>query len=239
MLEIELAKTKQAIQIGDKTGLFYVPRVIDFRPQEGVLEFERIEGLCDFQEMIIRNDNRRYGFLEKLGQGLAITHETITLASGMKKNLPDEWMRLSEDYVFLHGDLSAYNICYQEQTERLVVLDWSTSPLLGGSFTYGPRTFDLAWFIYSIFFHLPAGCIANWNAPGMANAFLRGYIKYHQKDLGNDMRRLQRQVEHFRRYPYWRYILRSGAIKYVPAFTIWFWKYIRYYSYRPVNMDFC
>jgi aminoglycoside phosphotransferase (APT) family kinase protein len=88
-------------------------------------------------------------------------------------------MTCPDENVFIHGDFAGFNLCFDEPSGRLVILDWSSAPFLGNIVTYGSRLFDIIWFVIFIFYGAPRHCLFNWDAKGMADAFLSGYAESH------------------------------------------------------------
>lgn len=175
LLAVESAKSRRARQIGQESGLFYVPKVVSFDAESGVLEFERLQGLITLFELGARRDERVFGLLRKAGRALAVVHENLVLPDEMKYELPAEWMARPDENVFIHGDFAGFNLCFNKSSEQLVILDWSTAPLLGRVATYGSRFFDIVWFVIYIFYGVPRGSLLSWDARRMADAFLSGY----------------------------------------------------------------
>lgn len=178
-LAIEVAKTSKAFDIGKDCRLFYVPKVVNFDAKAGVLELERLHGMVTLLDMAARKDHRLFELLKKVGQALAAIHEKLVLPEEMKHKLPTQWMASPGDNVFIHGDFAGFNLCYDESSDRLVILDWSSAPLLGNVATYGSRFFDIIWFVIFLFYGAPRRCLLNWDATAMANAFLAGYAERH------------------------------------------------------------
>ena len=178
-LAIEAAKTSKAFDIGNDCGLYYVPKVVNFDTKAGVLELERLNSLVTLLDMAARKDHRIFELLKKAGQALATIHDKLVLPEQMKRELPDEWLDSPNENVFIHGDFAGFNLCFDESSGRLVILDWNSAPLLGNAATYGSRFFDIIWFVIFIFYGAPRSCLFSWDAKGMANAFLSGYAEYH------------------------------------------------------------
>jgi aminoglycoside phosphotransferase (APT) family kinase protein len=178
-LAIEAAKTSKAFDIGNDCGLFYVPKIINFDAKAGVLNFERLDGIVTLLDIAARKDHRIFKLLKKAGQALAVIHDKLVLPEQMKHELPVEWLAYPGDNVFIHGDFAGFNLCFDQLASRLVILDWSSAPLLGNVATYGSRFFDIIWFIIFIFYGAPRRCLFNWDAPAMTNAFLAGYAESH------------------------------------------------------------
>lgn len=175
LLAVEAAKTRQAFEIGKSSGLFYVPRVLRFDAQAGMLELERVEGLVRLIEMGVRKDKQLGELLKKAGQALAVIHKQLVLPDEMKHELPLEWMGGSGDNVFIHGDFDLSNVCFQERLGRLVILDWSAAPLLRRTPVFGSRYFDILWFVSDAFSSAPNRGLFSWDAEGIADAFIEGY----------------------------------------------------------------
>ena len=195
-LAIEAAKASKAFNIGKDCGLFYVPKVVNFDAKTGVLEFERLNGLVTLLDMAARKDKRLFELLKKAGQALAVVHEKLVLPEEMKHELPAEWMASPGENVFIHGDFAGFNLCFDESSGRLVILDWSSAPFLGQNATYGSRFFDIIWLVIFIFYGAPRRCLFNWDAQGMANAFLSGYAERHPEiiqHLSGDFKPLMRR----------------------------------------------
>jgi len=177
MLAIEAAKASMAFDIGKDCGLFYVPKVVKFDAKAGVLEFERLNSLVTLLDMAAHKDERLLELFKKAGQALATIHDKLVLPEEMKHELPAEWMTSTDENVFIHGDFAGFNLCFDKSSNQLVILDWSSAPLLGQTVTYGSRFFDIIWFVIFIFYGVPRRCLFNWNAQGMVNAFLSGYAE--------------------------------------------------------------
>jgi aminoglycoside phosphotransferase (APT) family kinase protein len=195
-LAIEAAKASMAYNIGQDCGLFYVPKIVNFDANAGVLKFERLDGLVTLLDLAARKDQRLFELLRKAGQALAVIHEKLLLPEDMKHELPAEWMTFSGENVFIHGDFAGFNLCFDESTDRLVILDWSSAPLLGNVATYGSRFFDVIWFVIFIFYGAPRSRLFNWDAPAIANAFLAGYVERYPEifqRLSGDFKPLMRR----------------------------------------------
>ncbi len=175
VLVVEAAKASRAFEIGRDSGLFYVPKVLNFDADAGVLDFEKISDLATLLDLAIRKDQRLFGLLRKTGQVLAIIHRQLTLPGEMRHELMPEWMDPSGENVFIHGDFATINVCFHEPSDSLVILDWSAAPLIGRIPTFGSRYFDILWFTNCMFGGVPYKRIFSWDAEGMADAFLKGY----------------------------------------------------------------
>lgn len=200
LLAVEAAKASRAFEIGKDSGLFSVPKVVNFDAEAGVLEFERLSDLATLLDLAVRKDRRLPELLEKAGRALAVVHAELTLPDEMKHELPAEWMDSSERDVFIHGDFACINVCFHEPSTELVILDWSGAPMVGRTPTFGSRYFDILLFVSSLFHGAPYRSVLNWNAGKMAGMFLEGYAKAAPqvklnklKDHSSKICRLQRR----------------------------------------------
>ena len=237
LLKIELEKTKRSRLIGEKAGLFYVPEVIGFNEQQSTIDFEYLDDLNTVQELAISNIPQLLDIFTRIGAALFAIHDNLVLPEDMKKKLPNEWMCSEEDNVFLHGDFTAHNICFQKASNHIVIVDWSTADFLGGRHTYGSRYFDITWFIYFMFHFLPAKYITRWNAKSMADAFIDGYIGDRQDRLNlSAFRCFHLKTEKLKRKKF-----RSGSKSYswyrrMGYLGLWAWKRYRYHCYEPHSL---
>lgn len=175
LLAVEAAKTERAGRIGKESGLFYVPKVVRFDQDAGILEFERLRGSSTLLELAVRKDARTLELSEQAGRALAVIHDRLTLPDEMKEPLPAEWMDAADENVFIHGDFTLRNVCFHEHSGQLVILDWSGAPLLGRTPTYGSRLFDMIWFVNYLFCGTPRKGWFTWGPQRMADLFLSGY----------------------------------------------------------------
>jgi len=233
MLAIEAAKASKAYDIGKDCGLFYVPKIVNFDAQTGVLEFERLNGLVTLLDMAARKDERLLELLKKAGQALAIIHEKLVLPREMKHELPAEWTAYPDENVYIHGDFAGFNLCFDEISGRLVILDWSSAPLLGRNITYGSRFFDIIWLVIFIFYGAPRRCLFNWDAQGMANAFLFGYAESRPEiiqRLSGDFKPLMRR---YYRKTVWYLAKQRSWYKAARYLLYQFMIYPRFARYNP------
>ena len=232
-LAIEATKTSKAFDIGKDCGLFYVPKVVNYDTKAGVLELEQLDGLVTLLDMAARKDERLLELMKKAGQALAAIHEKLVLPEQMKHELPAEWMGCSDENVFIHGDFAGFNLCFDESSGQLVILDWSSAPLLGNVVTYGSRFFDIIWFVIFIFYGAPRRCLFNWDAKGMTNAFLLGYAEYHPEiiqRLSSDFKPLMRR---YYRKTVWYLAKQRSKYKAVRFLLYQLLIYPRFARYRP------
>ena len=196
LLAVEAAKASKARDIGEESGLFSVPRIVNFDAEAGTLEFERLHELSTLLDLAVRKDDRLHEMLDKAGQALAAIHEKLTLPEEMKHEMPSAWMCRAGENVFIHGDFACINVCFHEPSDELVILDWSAAPMVARTPTFGSRYFDILLFVNSLFQGAPCATVFGWDAAAMAETFLKGYGRKTAgkklKHYSPEMCRLQR-----------------------------------------------
>jgi len=231
LLAVEAEKTRRARVIGKKTGLFYVPEVIKFDSEKGILCFERLDDMFTLLELIANNDSRIFEILERAGRSLAVIHEQLVLPDELKENLPEIWREDSSENVFIHGDLTLGNLCIRKSSGELVILDWSAAPLVGRRATFGPRLFDIMWLVSYLFYKVPEKKIFVFNSNRMADAFLRGYME--GKSNCDFLQKVKKLLPQY----YWRnvwYLAKHQLLRKIPFFLFYeTFLYMRALYYRP------
>lgn len=193
LLEMEHVKSSIARAIGEDTGMFYVPEVVNRDSQCGVIDFERIVHLRTIQDLAIRHDDRLLKIIERAGRSLALVHQRMTLRDDMQVMLPKQWSDRPDDNVFIHGDYTCANVCFDEESERLVIVDWSTASYLNSTGTFGSKYFDIMWFAASVYHSMPLKCVAWWNSQAIVEVFLAGYSSVSHPGLSF------RDLQHYHR----------------------------------------
>lgn len=146
------------------SGFFKTPSIKHAEPEKCVLEFELLTQTATLRKYFIQMagfgaSNEQKVKLERLfervGRSLASVHEMgKTDDSVTKIAFPDGFIenRFSEESVLIHGDFTLGNLLYDEETDELQIIDWSVSPVFDFAANYGPRYWDLSFFISSLFF---------------------------------------------------------------------------------------
>jgi tRNA A-37 threonylcarbamoyl transferase component Bud32 len=175
LMRVEVEKTRKAFQIGRDCGLFYVPEVLDFDERKGVAVFERIEGIAPIYTEVPLG--KEYNILaELLGESLAVIHENLILPCDMLLPLPPEFA-LPQNEVFLHGDLSVYNVCVGKRWPPIVILDWQMTAVHGAKATFGTRYFDLMWFVNNLLYRPTIRYLIGNPIASVSRKFLETYFK--------------------------------------------------------------
>lgn len=177
LLEIEMEKCQKAARIGSKSGLFRVPAVVEFDRDAGVLDFEYIPNLVTLSEMVVRRSPKCDELATRAGRAIATVHQRLELDEELRTPLPPNWRIPNEESVFFHGDLSANNICVDTVTHELVLVDWSTGPMVGRQPTVGPREFDLISFVWHLIVAAPWKATLTWPGTHLSDRFISGYIE--------------------------------------------------------------
>lgn len=175
LIRVEVEKTRRARQIGEETGLFRVPKILDYDETRGEVVFERIFGI----EPLVRAARwgREYEELGgRLGASLAAIHAGLSLPSDMIIQLPEDITHEGHD-VFLHGDFGVKNICLDRENSSIVILDWQFTDAHGGSATYGSRYFDIIWFVNNLLWIPTMGHLFGDPVKPVAHRFIRSYFR--------------------------------------------------------------
>ncbi len=184
LIAVETEKTVRGAAIGTATGLFRVPSVLASDPARGTLETERIDDFVQLHEALLRGTDAD-ALVATAGRALAAIHASLEVPEPMRISLPAPYAapELGVDVV-LHGDFNTYNLFVTSGNRELVITDWETSyqahrladPSPHEVPAIGPRYFDLAWFVVSLFRRNWFGLGRIRRAPERAEIFLRSYF---------------------------------------------------------------
>jgi len=212
LMRVEVEKTRRARKISMQCGLFRVPKVLDYDQSTGTIKFEFMRSIQTFSEAIASVHSIE-PLMENLGQSLAIVHKNLWLPDDMVVLLPEDYCLAGTD-VFLHGDLSLRNVCFDaNNSSQIVILDWQATVKIGEQATYGSRYFDIMWFVYNLFYRPVGRAKYKIGVPPalMAEPFLRGYFKatdysYDYQEIFGYMKRFlktrvsaKKKAGHFKR----------------------------------------
>lgn len=144
----EFEKTRRAISLGEKTGLFKVPAILDFDEPAGSISLARLRGYTPLKQ-ILRESKSHDELMEVVARALAAVHAHLRLPPDMVVP-PPEPLCCPALHVFLHGDFNTTNLGFAGDDKKLVIFDWSASDQYGGQATVGPYLLELAWFIMGL-----------------------------------------------------------------------------------------
>jgi tRNA A-37 threonylcarbamoyl transferase component Bud32 len=113
--------------------------------------------------------------LERVGKALAYVHEHLTVPNDFCFRVESDWKCEDKDMVVLHGDFNLNNVCYQQDADRIVILDWASVGVIGRGKTMGSRYLDVGKFLRSLLCQqcYPIDSLTNY--PKRVKAFLKGY----------------------------------------------------------------
>jgi hypothetical protein len=138
----ERARTLAGQTVGESTGLFVVPRILEFDDAGGRLVFERLPltGLLD----VLENPERGAATLARVAQCLAAIHRLMQVdgSPGPAYGRP---------LVAVHGDFGLTNVLGLAGSDGLAVIDWANASWLSFSGELGPPELDVATFLVSLF----------------------------------------------------------------------------------------
>lgn len=178
LMRLEAIKTIEAEKIAQKTNLFRVPHILDFNQTQGIIKYEFIDGLQALRGIV--SENSYQSAMNQVGKSLAAVHQSLTLPQEFAVPLPPEYDFINDrKEVFLHGDFGIGNMFLNKNDNSLVILDWQATRKIGSRATYGTRYFDLAWFIYNMFYRPSSRQRYKMNVPAeqMSRVFLESYFE--------------------------------------------------------------
>lgn len=158
---VELARTRHATEVAERTGLFCVPEVLSSDVETGEIEFRRVSvtGL-----RLLFTDPGHSAAAARAGHALAAIHGSQ----------PD----LEDGSVSWHGDYGLTNLA-ETDDRGLVVFDWSNAAWTDEApeRSAGPASLDLGIFLISLFLRRPFGPHPVPGIPALGQAFLEAYAE--------------------------------------------------------------
>ncbi|MCP3662152.1 MAG: hypothetical protein GY696_06590 [Gammaproteobacteria bacterium] len=174
----EVWRSQYAAELGEQTGAFFCPTIIDFTSES--ITFQRVRGLVPLRSKL--NGSTGVNTARAVGRALGMIHScrmSSVLEPGVKE-VPTDYFAV--EGCFYHGDYNTYNISYDECGDRLCILDWAP-PAWAAGFEFSRRKhFDLCVFILSIYSRRPleAGVV---KAP---NLIVDEFLAEYQAVVGSD-----------------------------------------------------
>jgi len=185
--EDEFSASKSGQAIGEASGLFYSPKVLEYNRDQSWIKFEYIPGLAALRSFFPSQDPQLFELLKKVGVILDYIHNNLHLEK--VHPIPDRF-DCEGKHVVLHGDFNSLNILYDHQNNRIVIIDWSLSPLIRGTGNWGVCYFDVAWMINSIFASPPFMKFDYPYRKDLADVFIKSYLQ--SSDNKFDINKLNR-----------------------------------------------
>ncbi len=209
--EMELAMSREAHRISALQHRFTVPQIIRSNPEEGTISLEYYPNLRSIRSFL--DDSEIMPRLVRMAaESLAYVH--ANLSPEKKIGLPPELdlPERPETGVFLHGDYTIENVQVDNALEKLVILDWSLTPLVNCAANWGTFYWDLGWMVKSILVMPPFRCFRNREREGLADIFIQNYMRASGHKLepaifGPYLQRIHRIFSaKARKYLGWRYL---------------------------------
>ena len=179
---LEVAVTRAAHQLACESDAFYVPEVLDWQPHSGVLSLEYVPNLQPLSACL-NQPGPATTLVHRLGRVLGLVHTRLDLPPDVALPAPAPWSAEPPDQVVVHGDFNLTNICLQPETDRLVLLDWSTGPALPFVCTHASRYLDLVNIVRCLFLQQPRLIRAARHFNIRRQALLEGYQNAVKRDV--------------------------------------------------------
>lgn len=225
VLEMEALKMGLAAVVGERCGCFWVPQVRRLDLPGEMLVIEHIPQLLNLHQIAVGRSVQPEPVFQAAGRALATVHRELRLPADRIVPLPDYLRSEREDEVAVHGDFCCNNVCYHGSTARIVLLDWSTAPLLGTTANFGSRYFDLVWFAWSLFFWMPPGRVLGWRPEHLMRALAAGYAEVENRFQWERYVRYRWLMRHLPRQ-YWKgkcAVAPSGLLASGAQLLGWLW----------------
>jgi len=175
--------------------------------------------------------------ISKIGESLSFIHKYLKCNEADKK----EFIKINDfllsepetQNVFFHGDFTMSNVQFDEQDERLVIIDWSFYPQLKAQYNYGPAYWDLVVFILTVFTDIRLNFnLSNSKKEELAKRFIASYWI----NAGNDLS--IKELFYFSRKIFMLLIITHRKTQGIKSFIRHFFKFIAFYHFwRKKNLD--
>jgi len=222
-IEEEFLASKAGQAIGETSGFFYSPKVLEYNRDQSWIKFEYIPDLTPLRSFLPSQDPQLFELLKKVGVILDYIHDNLHLE---KINPIPERFDCEGRHVFLHGDFNLTNILHDSQNNRIVIIDWSLTHYIRGTGNWGIDYFDIAWMINAIFASAPYMEFDYHYRKNLADVFLKSY--FLSSDEKCDIHKLNRLGKKL-----YFYLLQSAFNTYGLKFV----KQILNRSYFPYYLD--
>lgn len=182
---------QMAHALSGQTHNFYVPKVLDYDEKTETMKLEYLPDIISLKQYF-RQHKEIAQMLYRVGDSLACCHDGLKIPEKDRIEALMPWTGLKRDQVALHGDFNMINLCYSPDRDRLIILDWETSPALSFQCNWGSRYLDIAQFVRNL--------LLQQNSLGRSVLQFRKRVKifltaYQQASgLSLDMRRLNHRL---------------------------------------------
>jgi hypothetical protein len=190
--EYELSASSAAYSVAKASGLFYVPKILEYNSEELWVDFEYLPALIPLGQYVYSRNPQLLVLMEQAGVILSIIHKTLHL--NKKKTLPGI-LNCDGQQVFIHGDFNLTNVQYDLFSKKIVVIDWALTPRANMVCNWGSPYFDIAWMVNSLFYDLPWLRFDYQFRTHLAKIFLESYKKSSIYTFSNDhLRNLGKKI---------------------------------------------
>lgn len=165
---------RAAFFLSQTSSMFSVPRIVSDDFQSGTITMEYVPGLISLKDRLGQGLNTAT-LLSRVGYSLGLLHRHLELSSEFRIEAPQPWLGEPHEQVFVHGDFNMTNLCYDPLNERLIILDWETSPALPFICTRASRYLDIAQFVRSLLLQQRSLLIGGLTFTSRMGYFLAGY----------------------------------------------------------------
>lgn len=210
-----------AYELGKSTELFDTPAILKVDADKCEIEFELITQCTTLRKYYINNS--RFGttseqlshfkyLFHSLGKSLFFIHSGNAFFDKIqKRKFPDGFFKgdFKTDLVYIHADFTMRNILYNQENDKLFIIDWNISPVYNFSANYGPRYWDLSFFISSFFLFSFTTFFSFQQKNELAKAFLQGYLETINIDKNIFLQNLKRFMLSYNYYTLYGSVLDS------------------------------
>ena len=187
----ERLRTMAGREVGLRTGLFVVPRILSFDDSRGELVFERL-GLTALREALA-DPHRSMELAGRVAAALAAIHgQMLPIEGAIPVRAGGIGTRAEGLSVPLHGDFGMRNIFFLPSSDHLAIIDWSNADWVGIEGDLAAPEVDLAVFLMSLFHRRAFGPWRVSRLHQVARHFLATYAS--AAPLGLDLGTLGRIV---------------------------------------------
>ena len=195
----EVRMTQSAYRLAQATSRFRVPNIVGYDVSEQWIKLEYIDGTVPLHHLL-RPKNVPVEVFDRAARIVALIHRDLELSREYAKPLPPQFDQVGPK-AFLHGDLYLINVRYRPATDELVLIDWSSSPLIGMVANWGTVYWDVGFFVRSIVASPPIRVTGKRIRHDVADAFLQRYVEYSgMGPLGRPFFEYCRELASFLKY---------------------------------------
>jgi hypothetical protein len=165
-----------AYQLSVESQLFCVPPILAEDTHLGTITIAFIPGLVSLKDYLANADCGAE-MSACVGRALGLLHRELHVAPEHVVKAPPPWLGEPDEQTLVHGDFNAINLCVDNASDRLVILDWQSSPALPFWCTSATRYLDIVQLIRSLLLQQHSFLAGNRFFSNRVRAFTAGYEK--------------------------------------------------------------